>query len=312
MAVAVLTEILVAAAGMLGVFVWASQYGNDDATRAVMVAVGLIFAGFEAARIPMAISARTQVLRFWRVGAVVGVLASGGMDAIALIQVQTPAVEQRLSKVQSTGAALEQVRDAKAGNAAAMQLAKEAVAKATAVYDQAQARLRAASDALARLPQCRNCGTGASASVMRDNLREATKAVEVAKKDLDGANLRLARVDPSAGSEAVRRAESAYREAISSSQLHMLAGAFLGTDASKVSDEQVGWAKRIVIVAPAILASLIGSLLAMLAVTPRPSTDIPDVLGVVRTQQDRIRQLFAALKTANENAKRTAAVKGDW
>jgi heme/copper-type cytochrome/quinol oxidase subunit 2 len=41
LAVAVLTEILVAGAGILGVVVWASQYGNDEATRWLMMAVGL-------------------------------------------------------------------------------------------------------------------------------------------------------------------------------------------------------------------------------------------------------------------------------
>jgi hypothetical protein len=313
LAVAVLTEILVAGAGMLGVFVWASQYGNDEATRWLMIAVGLIFAGFEAARIPCAINVRTQASRFLCGLAVSGVVASAGMDAIALIQVQTPVVEQRLSKVHAAGAVLDELRDVKAGNGEAIKLAQDAVAKATTVFEQAQARLRAASADLGRLPQCRNCGTGASAGVMRENLREAAKAVEVAKKDLDAANLRLARVDPTKGSEAVRLAEKAFLEAVSSSQLHMLAGAFLGTDASKVSDEQVGVAKRIVIVAPALLASLIGSLLSMLAVSPirRDTIEVPDKTMVAAWPQmlKAAEDILAPAAQAVAEAKRAKAGK---
>jgi hypothetical protein len=287
MAVAVLTEIIVAGAGIGAAFVWAFQSGNDAATRTIMIVGGLVFVGFEAARIPCAINVRANPSRFWCVAAFLGVLWSGCMDALVLTQTQTVTIQPRLAKVQAAGAALAEARDAKAGNGAALRLAQDAVAKAATVYEQAQARLRAIAGDLIHVPRCRNCGT-ATESLMRDGLREANAAVAVAKKDVDATNLRLARVDPKAGDEALRSAEHAYREAISGSQLHVVAAALLGTDASKVSDAQVGWMKRILIVAPALLASLIGSLLSMLAVTPlarpapvrRDTIEIPDAVGV--------------------------------
>jgi archaellum biogenesis protein FlaJ (TadC family) len=45
MAVAVLTEIIIAGAGIGAAFVWAFQSGNDAATRTIMIVGGLIFVG---------------------------------------------------------------------------------------------------------------------------------------------------------------------------------------------------------------------------------------------------------------------------
>jgi hypothetical protein len=307
MAVAVLTEIIVAGAGIGAAFVWAFQSGNDAATRTIMIVGGLVFVGFEAARIPCAINVRANPSRFWCVAAFLGVLWSGGMDALVLTQTQTVTIQPRLAKVQAAGAALAEARDAKAGNGAAIKLAQDAVAKAATVYEQAQARLRAIAGDLIHVPRCRNCGT-ATESLMRDGLREANAAVAAAKKEIDATNLRLARVDPKAGDEALRSAEHAYREAISGSQLHVVAAALLGTDASKVSDAQVGWMKRILIVAPALLASLIGSLLSMLAVTPikpPPSAEVRNVAETITYLRDanvQLRADNAALKRATASA----------
>jgi hypothetical protein len=310
-AIGVLTEIIVAAAGMIGVGVFAFQH--EGSTRALMLTGGAIFAIFAVARIPFAIKSQTHPLRSKRALAVGGVLASAAMDVIALVLLLVVTVEPRLLEVHKTGAALEVAREAVAGNAAQFERAQDSVAKATILYESAQARLRAASSDLGRLPHCRNCGTGASASLMRDNLREANAAVAAAKRDIDAANLRLSRLDPNAGSEAARAADKANRDAVSSSQVHMVAGALLGIDASRVSDEQVGWMKKIMIVAPALLASLIGAFLSMLAVTPlppRPSTEVRNTNDVIKlqseklvSQQDKIFELKAALERAAKPAR---------
>jgi hypothetical protein len=298
----VIIELIIGVTSLLGAAVFAARYGRDSIEMTVMMLPAIGFAAIESVRIPLSIRARTQASRSMRVLAFVAMLLSAGVTAKQFAQTVDMGLEPRLNFVRAARSTLDDALSAQASFAAQVQRAQATVEQSRNLYAEAQARARAAGESLSHVPHCRYCNTGADSAVLRDNLRGSSSEVAAAKRELEGANARLAQLNPGAINQAVRAAEVALRDALNGSQLHLLAGSLMGVQAANVSEDAMAWLMRLLVILPSALVSLTASILAMVSVTPRPSTEIPNVWGTLKTMLDKNLQLRAALASATAGA----------
>jgi hypothetical protein len=315
-------EGVVVVASLIGAWLFAKKYGHDFDTRLMMMLAPVAYAVTELSRVPLAVSTRIQPSIQMRLLAFVAVIFAAGVTTKSMSQLGEIMFRPRLMDVAYAHSELDQARNAQAQIEKRIADADDEVERSKSAYDGSVARATAASNDLRNIPgskcfaevQQRAYGTYRSTKCIADprtgvlstNVRAADSALGEASKKLEAAKRDRAALDPK---EAYRRVETAtlkYRDAILNSQLHSFTAMFFGTDATRVSDEQINVFLRIFVFVPAILVSLSSTFLAMTAVTrlKRPAPiEVPDegLLHLLTPMHDEIVREAASKVAADVN-----------
>jgi len=289
-------EVLVIATSLYGAYLFATKYGNGDNTALhMMMLAPLGYAAIELARVPLAVSARTQRSWIIKVLAVIGVIAAAGVTVKSMSQLGEIMFRPRLEEVQHTARVLADVQGRQALNVRVIEDADAVVTQRTEELKGAEEALTEATSQLGGLPkeicwnrtvrtrdggsvQTRQCRADARVAVLSDTVKKATVTRADASAKLDEARKARDTLTRTTSDNNVTTAQDAYKKALADSQLHSFTAMFFAKDPATVTEAEVYEFLRIFVFVPAILVSLAATLLALASVEKvKPKAESPEL-----------------------------------
>lgn len=282
--IAYLAEMMIIVTSLTGQWLLSRRYDHGDlAALTLMMMAPITFAVIELCRVPLAIAARTQPSKTVKVLAAFGVLMAAGVTVKSLSQLGEQMFHPRLEDVVRARSDLKVAENERDTFASKVSQAESLVAQRTTDLAQVEDRAKGLTAEMGGVkpPQCTKiggktkkggswqsvkCAEDPRAAIIQTNLKQAGTDRAVAAGKLDEARTARGALDQTAVDRRVTEAESTYRTAVMSSQLHSFAAMLFATDPTEVTEAQVHEFLRLFVFLPAICAALAATLLACAAV----------------------------------------------
>lgn len=298
-ALAFFLEFFVVVASLVGAWLFAEKYGDGDLRTQIMMMLAPIgYAVVELSRVPLAYAARVQTSWILRFVAVIAVIAAAGVTVKSMSQLGEIMFRPRLHDVQIAATELQGAKDQLDQKQKERERATENVKLAQEAYEAANVRVANASDALkeskpicsptrgvtrdGRPYQGQTCAPDRALPIKQEEAKNAGAALIVANEERKKAIAARDAIDLDTFKNKVQEQDKIHRRAVMESQLHSFTAMAYGKDPLHVTDGEVSAFLRIFVFVPAILVSIVATLLALTAVTRvrrEPPIYIPDEAG---------------------------------
>lgn len=296
---AVFLELFVVVASLTGAWLFAEKYSDgDQGTKIMMMLAPIGYAVVELSRVPLAYAARVQTSWILRLIAIIAVIAAAGVTVKSMSQLGEIMFRPRLHDVQIAATELQGAKDQLDQKQKERERATENIVLAQQAYEAANERVKSATDALKdSKPICsptsgvtrdgrpyrgQTCAPDKALPMKQKEAEVAAAALIVARDDLNKAKATRDAIDLDSYKNRIQSLDKTFRRAVMDSQLHSFTAMAYGKDPLLVTDGEVSAFLRIFVFVPAILVSIVATLLALTAVTRvkrEPPIYIPDEAG---------------------------------